>query len=86
MSWCLTARQPLSRADLNLLRLLKGLSKDRIVVFVNKVDELEAIGERCRGDRFEDQGSFGQGTSPDHRSHHSRQCAVGQSCTFRQPG
>jgi GTP-binding protein EngB required for normal cell division len=43
----LTARQPLSSADLNLLRLLKGLSKDRIVVFVNKADELETIGEHA---------------------------------------
>ena len=43
----LTARQPLSRADLNLLRLLKGLNKERIVVFVNKVDELGTIGEHA---------------------------------------
>jgi GTP-binding protein EngB required for normal cell division len=43
----LTARQPLSHADLNLLRLLKGLNKERIVVFVNKVDELETIGEHA---------------------------------------
>jgi GTP-binding protein EngB required for normal cell division len=41
----LTARQPLSRVDLNMLRLLKGLNKDRIIIFVNKVDELETIGE-----------------------------------------
>lgn len=43
----LTARQPLSRADLNLLRLLKGLNKERIIVFVNKVDELETMGEHA---------------------------------------
>ena len=43
----LTARQPLSRADLNLLRLLKGLNKERIIVFVNKADELEMIGEHA---------------------------------------
>ena len=39
----LTARQPLSQADLNLLRLLRGLNKERIVVFVNKIDEVEAF-------------------------------------------
>ncbi len=43
----LTARQPLSHADLNLLRLLKGLNKDRIIVFINKADELETIGEHA---------------------------------------
>lgn len=43
----LTARQPLSRADLNLLRLLKGLNKERIIIFVNKADELESMGEHA---------------------------------------
>ena len=38
----LTARQPLSSADLNLLRMLRGLNKSRLVVFINKVDEIEA--------------------------------------------
>jgi GTP-binding protein EngB required for normal cell division len=37
----LTARQPLSDADLGLLRVLKGLRKDRLIVFINKADELE---------------------------------------------
>jgi len=41
----LTARQPLSRADLALLRILRGLHKDRIVVFVNRIDDLSEIGE-----------------------------------------
>jgi GTP-binding protein EngB required for normal cell division len=35
-----TARQPLSNADLDLLRILRGLRKDNIVIFVNKADEL----------------------------------------------
>ncbi len=36
----LTARQPLSTADLGLLRTLRGLKKDRLVIFVNKVDQI----------------------------------------------
>lgn len=36
-----TARQPLSNADLDLLRILRGLKKDNIIVFVNKIDELD---------------------------------------------
>ncbi len=36
----LTARQPLSTADLALLRILRGLHKDRIIVFINRIDEL----------------------------------------------
>lgn len=36
----LTARQPLSSADVALLRILRGLHKDRIVVFINRIDEL----------------------------------------------
>ena len=35
-----TARQPLSSTDLNLLRMLRGLKKEGIIIFVNKVDEL----------------------------------------------
>lgn len=38
----LTARQPLSSADLNLLRMLRGLNKSRLIIFVNKIDEIEA--------------------------------------------
>ncbi len=36
-----TARQPLSAADINLLRMLRGLKKNRIIIFINKVDELK---------------------------------------------
>jgi GTP-binding protein EngB required for normal cell division len=36
----LTARQPLSIADLGLIRTLRGLKKDRLIVFVNKIDEI----------------------------------------------
>ena len=36
----LTARQALSSADVALLRILRGLYKDRIVVFINRIDEL----------------------------------------------
>ena len=50
-----TARQPLSNADLDLLRILRGLRKDNIVIFVNKADELgdeqghaDAISDRIR--------------------------------------
>ncbi|WP_170937378.1 MULTISPECIES: dynamin family protein [Rhodomicrobium] len=40
-----TARQPLSNADVDLLRILRGLDKHRIIVFVNKIDEVEAFSE-----------------------------------------
>lgn len=43
----LTARQPLSQADLNLLRLLRGLNKERVVVVVNKIDEVDTIAEHA---------------------------------------
>jgi hypothetical protein len=36
----LTARQALSSADVALLRILRGLHKERIAVFVNRIDEL----------------------------------------------
>ena len=40
----LTARQPLSDADVNLMRLMHGLNSDRIVVFVNRVDDFADVG------------------------------------------
>jgi Dynamin family len=39
----LTARQALSSADVALLRILRGLHKERIAVFINRVDELGDI-------------------------------------------
>ena len=36
----LTAAQPLSDTDVSLLRIMRGLNKDRIVVLVNRVDDL----------------------------------------------
>ena len=36
----LTARQALSTADVALLRILRGLHKHRIAVFINRIDEL----------------------------------------------
>jgi signal recognition particle receptor subunit beta len=36
----LTAQQPLSSSDLALLRILRSLQKERIIIFVNRVDEL----------------------------------------------
>src|SRR5262249_19612647 len=41
----LTARQPLSMADLGLVRTLRGLKKDRLIVFVNKIDEISGGDE-----------------------------------------
>jgi signal recognition particle receptor subunit beta len=41
----LTARDPLSQADLALLRILRGLHKEKIAVFVNRIDELDEIAE-----------------------------------------
>ena len=39
----LTARQALSAADIALLRILRGLHKERIIVFLNRIDELREI-------------------------------------------
>jgi hypothetical protein len=36
----LTARQALSSSDVALLRILRGLHKERIAVFINRIDEL----------------------------------------------
>jgi hypothetical protein len=36
----LTPQQALSTADIALLRILRGLNKDRIVVFLNRIDQL----------------------------------------------
>jgi len=43
----LTARQALSSADVALLRILRGLQKDRIAVFINRLDELADIARDC---------------------------------------
>ena len=40
-----TARQPLSATDINLLRMLRGLKKNRLIIFINKVDELRGGDE-----------------------------------------
>lgn len=37
----ISALQPLSATDISLLRILNGLHKDRIVVFINRVDQLK---------------------------------------------
>jgi hypothetical protein len=37
----LTAQQPLSKSDLALLRMLRGLQKDRIIAVVNRVDIID---------------------------------------------
>jgi hypothetical protein len=39
----LTARQALSSADVALLRILRGLHKDRLAVFINRIDELADV-------------------------------------------
>lgn len=39
----LTATQPLSETDVSLLRIMRGLNKDRIVVFVNRIDDLQDL-------------------------------------------
>ena len=36
----ISALQPLSAADIAMMRLLNGLHKDRIIVFINRVDQL----------------------------------------------
>jgi signal recognition particle receptor subunit beta len=40
-----SACQPLSAADITMLRLLNGLHKDRIVVFINRADQLPNLSE-----------------------------------------
>jgi hypothetical protein len=44
----LTAQQPLSAADLDLLRILRGLRQERIVVLVNRIDGLADIVQDSR--------------------------------------
>ena len=41
----LTARQALAPSDVALLRILRGLHKDRIIVFLNRIDELADIAK-----------------------------------------
>lgn len=41
----LTARQPLSDADVALLRILRGLHKERFLVFINRIDDLSDISQ-----------------------------------------
>lgn len=43
----LTAQQPLSKSDLALLRMLKGLQKDRIIAVVNRIDLIDMNGEEA---------------------------------------
>ncbi len=47
----ISALQPLSAADIYMLRLLNGLHKDRIVVFINRADQLANPGHRRRLDK-----------------------------------
>jgi len=44
----LSAHQSLTRVDLRLIRLLKALKQDQIVVFVNRVDEVVASNEELK--------------------------------------
>jgi hypothetical protein len=44
----LTARQPLTSADLALLRVLHGLQKNRIIVFINRIDDATDIVSEVR--------------------------------------
>jgi GTP-binding protein EngB required for normal cell division len=43
----LTARQALAASDVALLRILRGLEKERIIVFLNRIDELTDIAKDC---------------------------------------
>lgn len=44
----LTARQALSMADVALMRILRGLHRDRMIVFVNRIDELDNLESDLR--------------------------------------
>jgi signal recognition particle receptor subunit beta len=39
----LSARQALSTADVALMRILRGLQKERMIIFVNRIDELDNL-------------------------------------------
>lgn len=39
----LTATQPLSDTDVSLLRIMRGLNRDRIIVLVNRIDDLQDV-------------------------------------------
>jgi hypothetical protein len=41
----LSAQNPLSSADLSLLRLLRGLQRDKIIAVINRIDSLAGIAE-----------------------------------------
>ena len=44
----LTAQQPLPAADLALLRILRGLHKEHVIVFINRIDQLKDVGADCK--------------------------------------
>ena len=56
----ISALQPLSAADIYMLRLLNGLHKDRIVVFINRADQLAQPRHR----RCLDKGRGGEAPAP----------------------
>ncbi|MBD3680193.1 MAG: dynamin family protein [Rhodobacteraceae bacterium] len=41
----LSAHQPLTESDVRLVRILKALKRDQIVVFVNRIDEIHHLAE-----------------------------------------
>jgi hypothetical protein len=44
----LSAQNPLSSADVSLLRLLRGLQRDRIIAVINRIDSLDNIADDSR--------------------------------------
>ncbi|MET0569215.1 MAG: dynamin family protein [Hyphomicrobiaceae bacterium] len=44
----LTAQQPLATADLALLRILRGLHKEHVIIFINRIDQLQDTAADCR--------------------------------------
>jgi signal recognition particle receptor subunit beta len=44
----LTAQQPLAAADLALLRILRGLHKEHVIVFINRIDQLGDVSTDCK--------------------------------------
>ncbi len=44
----LTAQQPLAAADLALLRILRGLHKEHVIIFINRIDQLEDVSGDCK--------------------------------------
>ncbi len=74
----LTAQQPLSGTDMALLRMLKGLQKDRIIAVVNRVDIVNTTGGERRASGRPCAGQPQARIPPCRHSRYPRQRPLGQ--------